>query len=55
MKRILTLLFLLSSFACGGLKVPRYVYGMENLGDAKSEAKEKGKPLAFVYTDPEST
>lgn len=55
MKKILTLLLLLSSFSYGAITIPKHVYSIEKLDDAKTKAKEKGKPLAFVYTDPGST
>ena len=55
MKKILTLLMISASCVYGAIKIPKHVYTVETLEEAKTEAKEKGKPLAFVYSNPGST
>jgi len=37
------------------LKIPRTVYKVGDLEEAKAKATEKEKPLVFVYTDPGTT
>ena len=37
------------------LKVPRSVFNMDKIEDAKAKAAENEKPLIFVYTDPNTT
>ena len=37
------------------LKIPRTVYKVGDLEEAKTKATEKEKPLVFVYTDPGTT
>lgn len=55
-KPLVTLLCLFSaSFAFAGFKVPSKVYQIAELEKAKAEAIEKGKPLAILYSDAEST
>ncbi len=41
--------------AFADLKIPRSVFTMDRLDEAKSEALEKEKPLVFVWTNPGST
>ena len=55
MKQILILLLTTSSFLYGGVKIPKYVYSINDLEQAQLEAKEKSKVVAFVYSDAEST
>jgi len=43
----------MSAFA--GIKIPKHVYSVAELEEAKAEAQEKNKALAFVYTDEKST
>lgn len=38
-----------------GFDVPKSVYKMADLEEAKSEAAEEGKPLVILYSDPGST
>ena len=38
-----------------GFKVPKSIYKMDQLEEAKAEAKEEGKALIFVYSDSGST
>jgi hypothetical protein len=47
------LLGLFSASVSAGFKIPRYAH--EDLDEAQAEAAEKGKPLAYIYTDPTST
>lgn len=42
----------LSAFA---LDIPRSVYTVDQLEEAKAEALEDSQPVVFVYTDPTST
>lgn len=42
-------------FAQAGFDVPRSVFKMDQLAEAKSEAAEKGKPLVFVYSNSGTT
>ncbi len=56
--RFITLLsglviFAQSAFA--DMKIPRSVFEMEALDEAKAEAAEEGKPIVFVLTDPGTT
>lgn len=37
------------------LEIPRHVYTLDTLEEAKAEAIEKSKPVVFVYTDPGTT
>ena len=48
----LLLLTLIPAFA---LDIPRHVYTLDKLEDAKAEALEKSEPIIFVYTDPGTT
>ena len=48
-------LFLMMEIAFADLKIPRSVFTMDRLDEAKSEALEKEKPLVFVWTNPGST
>lgn len=52
--KILPLLFLgiLPTLA---LEIPRHVFTLDKLAEAKAEALEKGEPIIFVYTDPGTT
>lgn len=45
-------LFTLGSVSRADLKIPSSVFQMEELDEAKAKAAEKGKPLIFVVTDP---
>ena len=48
--------FLMSSVPCfGGFKLPSKVYTVDKLEDAKKEAKERKLPLAFLYSDKNTT
>lgn len=58
MKKIISLLMV--SAAClqvayAGFKVPKSVYKMDQLEEAKAEAKQDGKALVFVYSNTGST
>lgn len=57
MKTVALLLVSLSLLAGsdGALKIPRTVFELDRLEEAQAEAKEKGKGLAFVTTDPGSS
>jgi len=44
--------FALSPMGFGELKIPRTVFEMEQLDEAKAKAAEDEKPLIFVITDP---
>lgn len=46
---------LFASLATAELDVPRSVFRVDQLAEAKAEAVEKEKPLVFVYTDPGTT
>ncbi|MGJ8725186.1 MAG: hypothetical protein ACSHYB_11560 [Roseibacillus sp.] len=37
------------------LDIPRHVYTLDKLEEAKAEALEKSEPIIFVYTDPGTT
>lgn len=52
--KIPALLFLglIPAFA---LEIPRHVYTLDKLEEAKAEAIEKSEPIIFVYTDPGTT
>ena len=53
---ISTLILLLTSTVCiGKIKLPSDCFKISELTEAKKESKEKNKPLAFVYTDKNST
>jgi len=55
MKAIATyalLTFALSPLGFGELKIPRTVFEMEQLDEAKQQAAADEKPLIFVITDP---
>lgn len=52
---ILAITAVATQMAFAGFKVPRSVYRMDKLEEAKSEAEEKGKALIFIYTNPGST
>ena len=45
-------LLTLCSLSRADLKIPSSVFEMEELDEAKAKAAEKGKPLIFVVTDP---
>ncbi|MEM0968072.1 MAG: hypothetical protein AAGJ31_01865 [Verrucomicrobiota bacterium] len=55
MKVVLALFLVTASPLVAGLDIPRYVFGLDQLEEAKAEAAEKEQPLVFVYTDPGST
>ncbi len=59
MKKIFITTVLVAGLAqlglAANLKVPRSVFDMEKIEDAKAKATEKVKPLIFVYTDPNTT
>lgn len=46
---------LLAQSAIAELKIPRSVFKMETLDEAKAEAVEEKEPLVFVLTDPGTT
>lgn len=48
-------LFLTVGAGQAELKIPRGVFKMEELSEAKAKAAESDKPLVFVYTDPGTT
>ena len=48
----LLLIGLIPAFA---LDIPRHVYTLDKLEEAKAEALEKSEPVIFVYTDPGTT
>ena len=48
-------LLILSLIPALALEIPRHVYTLDKLEDAKAEAIEKSEPIIFVYTDPAST
>jgi len=52
--KILSLLFL-GLIPALALDIPRHVYTLDKLEEAKAEAMEKSEPIIFVYTDPAST
>ncbi len=52
---ILVLLFAVPGLALAGIKIPSKVFDLETLEEAKTEAAAKGKPIAFLYTDKDST
>jgi hypothetical protein len=45
----------LSGLAWAELDIPRSVFRVDQLEEAKAEAQEEGEPLIFVFTDPAST
>ena len=45
----------LSPLGFGELKIPRTVFEMEELDEAKAKAVEDEEPLIFVVTDPGSS
>lgn len=54
--KVKTLLFLSLVGSCfGELDIPRSVFSVENLEEAKAAAVEENEPLIFVYTDPGTT
>ncbi len=57
MKKLLPLILTLlsASLLYGGVKIPKYVHSVKDIDKAQLEAKGKGKFLAFVYSDPNST
>ena len=48
-------LLLFSLIPAFALEIPRHVYTLDKLEEAKAEAIEKSEPVIFVYTDPAST
>lgn len=48
---VLVFTFALASHAFAGFELPKKVYPLEKLEDARAEATTKGKNLAFLYTD----
>ena len=48
-------LILLGALPALALDIPRHVYTLDKLEEAKAEALEKSEPVVFVYTDPAST
>lgn len=57
-RKTLTTLLLLSLttfIANAGFKLPRSVFTIDQLEEAKQEAIEKEKPLVFLYSDEKST
>lgn len=52
--KLLSLLFL-GMIPALALEIPRHVYTLDKLEEAKAEALEKSEPVIFVYTDPSST
>jgi len=58
MKRSLILGMLvagLAATATAELKIPRSVFKMDEIEEAKAEAAEEKEPLVIVYTDPGTT
>ncbi|MEO1836771.1 MAG: hypothetical protein ABGZ49_14915 [Akkermansiaceae bacterium] len=55
--RLLTLLALagVSPLSFGELNLPRSVFRVEQMEEAKAKAVENEKPLIFVFTDPGTT
>ena len=45
----------LSTCAMADLDIPRSVFRVDQLEEAKAKAAEDGEPLIFVYTDPGSS
>jgi len=43
-----------ASVALAGFKLPKSVYRVEDLAKAQAEAREKGRPLAFILTSEET-
>ena len=52
---LFALLIATPSMALAGLKLPSRIYVEADLEKAKTEAASKGKPLAILYTDKDST
>ena len=52
--KILSLLFF-SLVPALALEIPRSVYTLDKIEEAKAEALENSEPVIFVYTDPAST
>ncbi len=51
-----TLVFLIFGIlSVSAFDIPRHVYSINELDEAKAEALEKSKPVVFVYTDPGTT
>ena len=48
-------LLLLGLIPALALEIPRHVYTLDKLDEAKAEAMEKSEPVIFVYTDPGTT
>ena len=48
-------LVLTVNYSQAELKIPRGVFKMDELAEAKAKAAETSKPLVFVYTDPGTT
>lgn len=48
-------LLLLGLIPALALEIPRHVYTLDKLEEAKAEALEKSEPIIFVYTDPGTT
>jgi hypothetical protein len=45
-------LLLLGVLPALALEIPRHVFTLDKLEEAKAEAIEKNEPIIFVYTDP---
>lgn len=52
---LLPLLFLAIATCYGGIKLPRGTYAIDELDAAKQQAAEDGEPIAFLYTNKDST
>lgn len=48
-------LLILGLLPAAALEIPRHVYTLDELEEAKAEALEKRKPVIFVYTNPGTT
>ncbi len=48
-------LLLSGHLALAGFKVPKSIFTIDELDEAKQEATADKEPLIFVYTDPGST
>ncbi|WP_018969914.1 hypothetical protein [Rubritalea marina] len=52
---IMIALLLSGHLALAGFKVPKSIFTIDELDEAKQEATADKEPLIFVYTDPGST
>lgn len=54
-KTLIAILIALPTLALAGFKIPGKVFEIAELDKAKAEAAQKGKPIAILYSDKDTT